>query len=258
MPEMLPEAEPMTAQDSRVLKGNDYMNAVEFFAIYDQIQIGRAARGPSSFTSYANFAAQQQHHFFNVRNYGEVGLAFTNRETKDQMPFTFQIQSIGISFHAMIGKENLQEADNDASALSDMLFMKELPRHCGARLKVREDYKLLNTVELLPEGVGPFGLSFSPYPGQNAMTSASNGRSQLRNRFRYDKTTMINVPRGATFLLELELSDYARELFQNVPGPAQYLFTRGQTSVDFPKLSTIRASIAGRRSVQQRNELHFG
>ena len=255
MPELLPDA---TNQAEEV--GSDYNNAMEFFSIYDTIQIGKLASGPSSYASYADFAAHQQHHFFNVRNYGEVGLAFTNRETKDQMSFVFQIQSIGLSFHGMLGRSNVSGIpDDDAGALAEMLFLKELPRHCGARLKVREDFKLLNTVELMPEGVGPFGLSFSQFGTQNAMTTATGGRAQLRNRFRYAKDTMINVPRGATFLLELELSDYARELFAQIPGPVNYAFAaEAGNNVKFGKLSTIRASIAGRRFVQQRNELHFG
>lgn len=255
MPELLPEAQSPNRQNTQIV--SDYKNAMEFFAIYDTIQIGGAARGPSSYANYADFAAIQQHHFFNVRNYGEVGLAFTNRETKDQMPFAYQIQSIGISFHAMLGRTERSTGPTDAAILEEMLFIKELPRHCGARLKIREDYKLLQTVELMPEGAGPFGISFNPTAYQGAMTSATQGRSQLRNRFLYDEGTMINVPRGATFLLELELSDYVRNLIAAFSGPPSYEFLLDQGLVTVPKLSTIRASIAGRRFVQQRNELHF-
>lgn len=134
----------------------------------------------------------------------------------------------------------------------------------GLRLRVRQDEKLLHTCYLAPEGVGPYGIvggigGFQDGMAANpaSLTSLTQGQPFLDNRWKFPSP--IGIPRGATFSVEIELSEYGRDLLSILCGPEEYNFNcGGQDSKQIGACSTIRCSLIGKRGVQQRNELHYG
>jgi hypothetical protein len=241
-----------------------YQNVREGWALYDTILIGKgqADRGPGWFNTYTDFGSRQRHSFFNVRNQGEVGLAYNNLETKDQMPYVFHLYSIGISYSAAIGiPYPLQGTVTEAqyNGVSDALFIKELPAHVGLRLRVRQDEKLLHTCYLAPEGAGVYGNLVVNQPGganTQSYTSATQGEPLLGNRWRFP--TPIAIPRGATYNVEIELSEYGQEMLEAICGPGSYVFECEEGEpVILGACSVVRCSLMGKREVQQRGELHY-
>jgi hypothetical protein len=247
----------------------EFLNVKEAWPLYDTILISGWTKGKSVsgwYQNYQQFASKQVHPFFNVRNTGETALAYTNMETKDQMPFAYHIYSLGIDFSAATGNPApYQEGQVNpvANGNSDAIFIKDIPQHCGLRLKVREDQKLLTTCYMAPSGIGPYGLSLGMSDASAAsalptsITNATQGVPFIDNRWRFPKP--IAVPRGATFHVELELSEYARDMMLSLCGPSQYTFNcNGDEDVSMFAASTIRVSLIGKREVQQRGQLHFG
>lgn len=239
----------------------EYQNVTEAWEIHDTILIGPVAvneeQKPGWFGSYATFGAQKVHSFFNVRNRGEVGLAYANLQTKDQIPYVFHIYSIGLNFVAPPGAPEESLETPQRNEITDILFAQTIQNHVGVRLIVREDEKLLNNGMLTPEGAGTFGspLAFGPSTNTLSNTAVTPGNPQLGNRFPFP--TPIAIPRGATFSVEIELSSYAQQLLTAVPGPTLYTFDNGQTTTTVPKKAIVRCSLIGKRAVQQRGALHY-
>lgn len=245
----------------------EFENAVEGWALYDTILVckGLGNKAPGWFNSYAEVSQRNKLPFFNVRNQGETSLAYNNLETKDQMPYAFSLMSIGVSFEAPAQSEHVTASDPEApagprlgNASEDILFVKEIPRHVGLRLRVRQDDKLLHTVQLAPEGAGIYGV-LQGAGGSGTITGATNGMPQLGNRWTFP--TPIGIPRGATYSVELELSEYARTVLGAMCGPTKWTWDcdgAGTDLVEVPACASIRVSMVGVREVQQRNALHFG
>jgi len=166
--------------------------------------------------------------FFNVRNSGEVGIPYTNLETKDQMPFVYRASSIGVHFSAPLGiGEKWFPGESYpvgwANPLSHALFVQEIPRHVAIRFKVMQDEKLISNVLLTPAGIGMHGIAGVAAIAANnvaftGITSGQHGQPFLGNRYPF-KEGPIEIPRGATFSAELEFSEYARQLLVNMKGP---------------------------------------
>lgn len=239
---------------------NEFKNITEAWPIYDTIMIGNgSSTKPGWYENYRTFGADQVHPFFNVRNRGEVSLAYTNLETKDQMPYVYHLYSIGLNFIASPGKPEPQENElvPDDNHLIDVLWVQTLMDHCSVRLRVRQDEKLINNVVLTPEGTGHFGYQsgYNPTSVYGCSVASSPGQPHIANRFTFPEP--IEIPRGSTFNVELHLSRWAQTLLQNIPGPGTYAFFHGITEHTAPKKSLIRCSLMGKRAVQQRGELHY-
>lgn len=247
-----------------------FTNAVEFFPIYDTVQIREElTKGENKiygFTSYAQLAAKQKVPFFNVRNSGEVGIPYTNLETKDQMPYVYRATSIGVHFSAPLGiPEQWFQGETLpigwANPLSHALFVQEIPRHVAIRFKVMQDEKLIANTLLTPAGVGMHGVAGLAGIAQGniaftGVTSGQHGQPFLGNRYPF-KEGDIEIPRGATFSAELEFSEYARALLTQMKGPGLFEFADDPNQPKtVPSCATIQVSLFGKREVQQRNALH--
>lgn len=244
----------------------NFNNAVESYAIYDSVQI-RGSLGSDAvagYSSYAALAARSKIPFFNVRNQGEVGLAYNNLDTKDQMAFAFHCYSIGLSFSAPV------QCVTPAGALggshnptASAQFVQAMPYHTGLRFKVQQDEKLLHTAHFAPEGAGPYGVALGTdftggvvgTAGTASITSQTSGQPLLTNRWPFPKP--ISIPRGATYSVELEFSEFGKELLGALPGPANMIFGSEGDLKTVQGCALIRCSLFGAREVQQRNELHY-
>lgn len=240
----------------------EYVNAKEKFELHDSILIGKdkwIVSRPGWFQDFQGFAASQKHSLFKTRSLSDVGIAYNNMDTRDQMPFAFEVESIGISFAAPLGVvgENSDFSSNDNNLIGP-IWVNDIPRLIGFRFKVRTDEKLLHNCELAPEGSGGVGFMAAGatiFPDLSAMTNVTQGEPDLENRWPFPEP--IGIPRGASFSVELELSPYAVELLRSFPDYNNYTFGI-EPGTEIAAVASIRASLIGNRFVQQRNELHYG
>lgn len=233
------------------------MNVEEAAAVYDTLQIKANAKPVEGFVSFAAIGAETEIPFFTVRNRAEVGEAYTNKDSKDSMPFSFKTYSLGVQFFAPSPIAPVPTTPDDeevANAAIGHLFGRVLPMHAGLVLKVREDDKLVHTVELAPSGSGIFGGLGTPSTIANV---GSNGWPSMSNRWKFPQG--IDIPRGAVVQATIRFSSYGRALLAALPGPGTDdlgPFTEG-AGTPFNQCALIRVSMIGKREVQQRGQLHY-
>ncbi len=239
------------------------MNVREAISLTDTIQIGPKTTQPAGYGSYRELATLEEIPFFTIRNRTEVGLAYTNKDSKDSLAFPLWIKDIGIHFHAMTPYHSLPVVEgvtppaDTAEFNAGRLFESEIPYHCGFILKVKEDERLAHTVEYAPPGSGAFGYTAGASPER--IQSFNMGYPDLRDRFAFREE--ITVPRNAVVSVVLKLSPYAKELLANMPGPASDLplcdTADPPGKVLVRRISIIRVTLNGSREVQQRGEYHY-
>lgn len=238
------------------------MNVREAFSLTDTIQIGSGIKAPEGVASYLELADMEEIPFFTIRNRQQTGLAYTNKDAKDALPWPFHIKDVGIRFHAaqsLLPTNNNSTDEDYAEKDAARLFEMEIPLHCGYVLKVSEDERLIGTVELAPPGTGFFGYTGGAY--EQRIQCFSMGQPQLQNRFGF--SSEIDVPKNTVVSVTLRPSAYARTLLRHMPGPSADLNLVDDPSGDapkfqkFPKIALIRVTLNGAREVQQRGELHF-
>lgn len=261
---------PITEEQKEQIAERMDLNVMQAWPLYDTILISQWVKGQQVqgwYTSYQTFAAKQNHGFFNTRNQGETHLAYCNLETSESMPFAYHLCSLGVDFQAAIGRPADPASGDpppaDYNGESDAIFVKDIPRHVGLRLVVRQNDILLNTAFLTPSGAGPFGIvnGISNLAGTAAnpisFTTATQGQPFLTNR--WDFPYPIEIPRGATYSVQLELSEYARDLLGALCGPDNYLFqcANAQEPTYIGSVSSIQVSMIGVREIQQVGQLHY-
>lgn len=239
------------------------VNVREAISLTDTILIGPKTAQPAGYGTYRELANLEEIPFFTIRNRTEVGLAYTNKDSKDSLPFPLRIKDVGIHFHAMPPYHSLPVVEgvtppvDTADFNAGRLFESEIPYHTGFVLKVKEDERLAHTVEYAPPGSGSFGYTAGAAPER--IQSFNMGWPSLPNRFAFREE--IDVPRNAVVSVVLKLSPYAKELLAAMPGPFSDLALCD--TADPPgkllvrRLSLIRVTLNGSREVQQRGEYHY-
>ena len=245
----------MIGQEAQIMASPS--NVEESAAVYDTLQIRSNAKDVEGFPTFAALGAATEIPFYTVRNRSEVGEAYTNKDSKDSMPFAFRCYSLGIQFFApgpltVLGDD---PSDEDvANASIGYMFGRIAPLHAGLILKVREDDKLVHTCELAPAGTGIFGGLGN---ASGVANTGSNGWPSVNNRWKF--VGGIDIPRGAIVEAKLRFSTYGRAFVGALPGPGIDLlgpFAEGD-GTSFPRCATIRVSMFGKREVQQRGQLHY-
>jgi len=239
-----------------------FLNAEEDWAIYDTIQVGKAITDKKiGYPSYAGLGAVASWPFFDQRK-SDIGLAYTNRDSNEGLEFAFKCYSIGVRFVAPEGKvePEVTAVTGDNNPAIGSIFSNMLLEHVGFRLKISQDDKLLHTCYLAPEGAGPNGVNLVQQSAAANLQpigsfNNANGQPHLSDRWKWPNS--IEMPRGVTFSLRMEPSEYARGLLQSMTGPTNYTFNAGVEPVEFPANALIRVSMIGVRGVQQRNALHY-
>lgn len=238
-----------------------FLNAEEAWAIYDTLQIKSTATEKQGFASYAALGAQPVWSFFDQRKQ-DIGIAYTNRDSNEGLEFAFEAYSLGVRFVAPEGVVEPVAAGplGPDNPLSHMIFSRMILEHCGFRFKVSQDDKLIHSGYLAPDGLGPGNVS--ALNSNDALSiydvgsySNSNGDPHISGRWKFPRP--IEMPRGVTFSLKMEPSEYARTLLQSMPGPRKYTFSIGGTEYTPDANALIRVDLIGKRGVQQRNALHY-
>lgn len=242
--------------------GRQFENAREAWPLYDTLQIHQDMTDPKGIPSYFALSQLEEIPFFTVRNRSEVGLAYTNKESKDATPFVYYLHSIGIECRSQGNFTELKEtptAEDIAAMNSARVFEQIIPYHIGAILKVREDEKLATTVEFAPAGMGLYSYTAGAVP---ALVHASTiGWASLGNRFQFPDP--IAIPRNTVLAVTLKLSAYARYLLSHMVGPGAVIPLVDDPTSEAPAElivkanSLIRVTLNGFREVQQRGELHY-
>lgn len=237
----------------------EYLNAWETYTLYDSVMISGAVdtlyKSASWYADYAALAVPASIPFLNVRNAAGVGSPYNNFDSRDKMPYPFQVWSMGIDF-------NPQAVINGTSPDSSMsvaaaLFANELPKHCGFIFKVSQDEKLVNTTMLMPSGQGVVGWAdgmeeTTGYP--QLIQNVNQGDPARENRWKFAEP--VCLPREVNISGELVFSEYGRQLLAKMLGPNDLVLQAADTD-PYAGASIIRVSMYGKREVQQRNALHY-
>jgi hypothetical protein len=238
-----------------------FLNAKEAWAIYDAIQIRTGiSEKRIGYPSYAALGAVPEWAFFDQRKVGDVGLAYTNRDSNEGLEFPFLAYSLGVRFVAPEGLCEPIDAAGPNNSLVHSIFSRMVLEHVGLKLKISQDDKLLHSCYLAPNGLGPQGPSvFNTNDPLNVLDQASysntNGQPHISGRWKFPYP--IQMPRGCTFSLIMIPSEYCRTLLQAMPGPSAYTFSiEAQATTPYAE-ALIRVDMIGQRAVQQRNALHF-
>jgi hypothetical protein len=251
----------------------EFVNVGEHWPLVDTVIIGTDSNGEQKVPGWMNTLAtlgQANHlYFFNSRSRAD-GLAYCNTDTRDKMPYAFKLYSLGVRFFATMQTEG---PDPDATAdwwtsnYVPHIFMVDLPRHCSCTLQVQQDDVLKTTVPLVPAGYGPVGGAYGRGSPNSAFSMAvdksysaiTQSTAHITNRWSFP--TEIQIPRTASFSIDLRFTEYARQLLQAMTkyntqdavsgnGHAENLGHQSKTYYG------IQVTLIGERLVQQRGELH--
>lgn len=222
--------------------------------------------------SYPEMGALSQIPFFNVRN-RTAGLMWNNQHKRDSMDAGFIIESLGLDFHAMPFTSSINDWTTNYELIVDdymsHVFMVDLPRHIGVRVKVQQDVVLKTHAFFCAPGYGLTGGGYAR--GQASDFSAltndngwdhhcsvnSQGVPSLDNRWAFPEP--LEIPRNASFSVELELNEYVRGLLIAMEDDEGTFFGDIDGDDDIRELrpfSTIQCSIFGSELVQQRGQYH--
>lgn len=252
----------------------EFMNVGEDWLLYDTVlMISTPAQAVDGwFTSYLTMGQAADIQFFNVRNRA-IGLPYNNQDTRDQIPYAFMLQTLGVSFFGNSVSQAAQWEPPDSGsawAMNDYnqhIFTNDLPRHASVVLKVQQDEVLKNAVMFTPPGYGPYGSGYgrgqpsSQHPGSYDHIAAiqTQGLPALKNRWAFPQP--IELPRLASVSLRLRFSNWGRNLLQAINFGSGLWQTSDNTGLtDYVTqhqiISGIQVTMGGKRLVQQRGELH--
>lgn len=255
--------------------GFNPQNVVETYPVYDTLLVGPFMADQHLghkyvplkwYESFAALALEEEWPFLDVRNISDVGLAYTNVESKDSFPWAFKAITIGVQFFTAYGafpdiqaEPPFQAGDYGAC----QIWQVNLWEHVGLVFEVRDDQKLKTTVELTPSGTGPYGQSILGGTilggGSTVGGTSCIGEPVLANRWRFPD--WIDIPRGCKARILLKPSTYARYLLACMNGPYSWPMKSKDPQATEPilvdALVGVRVSLFGKREVQQRGELHY-
>lgn len=259
---------------AKVVSGIDYSNVRENWPLFDTVLVGLDSRAeqttPGWFTTLAAMGSANQCFFFNQRTRAD-GLAYCNLDTRDQMPYAFIIKSAGVRFFATHQSENYAVTAGSPQWWVENkvphIFLADLPDHCSFRMQIQQDDVLKTTVPLVPAGYGPAGGGYGQAsPGSQftvavdkSYSAVTQSTAHITNRWKFP--TRIKVPRNAALTVELQFSEYGRQLLQAMTKQnTQDLISGNGHAEDIDHDSKtfygIQVSLIGQRLVQQRGAYH--
>lgn len=212
-------------------------------------------------SSFAAMGRLNRIPFFNVRNRVH-GLPYNNQDARDRNPHKLEIKKIHIHFFGPGGTLlNPFGEDFYPEMNTPGIFRCDLPNHCGAKFFVQKDERLATPAVLCSAGVGFVGggatFGVAAAGAVAGLTSATSGVPRLKNAFPFADS--ITIPEGATFSLELEFPEWARELLQVMPGPGDMLVGKLGAGIEGPYVERrvpayfgIQCALVGKRTIQQR------
>jgi hypothetical protein len=252
-----------------------YMNVKEKWYLYDTIAVSPyvatlAHPIPGWYETFNDIAAADDLTFFNSRN-KSIGLAYNNQESRDQIPYALEAESISVGFFAPATSSQVGTLDQETyrgrvDTISSY-WENELPQHTSMIFRVNQDERLKTTCAMVAPGYGPVGHSMGQGNTSNnngsctSVTAGGFGRSHLK--YRWEFPTKIGIPRRATVAVTLRFVEWVRYNMAKLWGPGN-IQLRNYVPGDPPSTETvykptmffIQCLITGTRQVQQRAEYH--
>lgn len=257
-----------------VVSGLDYANVKENWPLFDTVLVGLNQRDeqdtPGWFANLNAMGQANQLYFFNQRTRAD-GIAYCNLDTRDQMPYAFIIASAGVRFFASYQTENpaitAGASDWWLENVVPHAFLTDLPNHCSFRLQIQQDDILKSCVPLVPAGYGPVGggygqtspISEFSVAADKCYSAVTQSTAHITNRWKFP--TKIKVPRNAALTVELQFSEYGRQMLQAFTKQnTQDAFSGNGHAQDIDHDSKtfygIQVSLVGQRLIQQRGRYH--
>ncbi len=248
------------------------LNAVEAWTLYDSVLIGAGQSSVDAgwYNSFLAAGNANEIPFFNQRNRSQVGAAYNNFDTSQQMSFGFRCFSIGLSFSGFPVGDSIV-TDNPAGpnflnrslSYNSAIFANELIKHVGVIFKVNQDEKLATTGTACPAGVGlsgsagQAGAESDPPMITGLLNGVNNGVASVQNRFKFPKG--IDIPRTHSISAVLQFSEMGRTILRGMEGPLQVAVQTGSIVpvANVQSACSIQMSLVGMREVQRRNAQHF-
>lgn len=200
---------------------------------------------------YADLFVLDKIPFFTNQNHTRsiVGEAYAGQDVATLLQTGFDVFSLGIAFLPPC-TATPDEVANPEEAISSHIFACELPKHCGAIFRVRENEKLVVPCLAAPSGMGFGGGGLiTDNPDLTTFTGNVVGEPALRNRFIFPEPVLLKKDDYCS--LTITLTPYARALTAQMPGPGEYAFKGADGkpySVPIPKRAMILVSLMGRRA----------
>lgn len=252
------------------------MNVNENVMLYDTVGIYMDEttdykNPPGWFQSYAALGAAPEINFFSVRNRAD-GLPWCNMDSRDKLSTGFRASSLGISFFAnsmTTAPGWYTDATFSPEDIHGHIWMVDIPRHAGFRLRVQQDDVLVGHVMMAPPGYGPCGDGYgrgSPSTNPNStnnngydhyLSATTQGIPAYTSRWPFPKP--LEIPRDSTINLKITFSEWARRLLAAMIGPRGEIegVNDGVDDIVFNHtLCGIQVSLEGERLVQPRGQWH--
>jgi hypothetical protein len=246
-----------------------FMNVKEKWFLYDTIAVSPYVDSlahpiPGWYSSFQDIAAADDLTFFNSRN-KSIGLAYNNQESRDQIPYALEAESISVGFFAP--STSSQEGTLDQGTFRGRVdgissyWENELPQHTSTVFRVNQDERLKTTAAMVSAGYGPCGHSMGQGNTSNtggvcaSITAGGFGAAHLK--YRWNFPTTIGIPRRATIAVTLRFVEWARSNLAKLWGPGNIQVWNGEPAIVYkPTMFFIQCLITGTRQVQQRAEYH--
>lgn len=246
-----------------------FMNVKESWFLYDTIAVSPyvatlAHPIPGWYETFNDIAAADDLTFFNSRN-KSIGLAYNNQESRDQIPYALQAESISVGFFAPSTSSQVGTLDQGTyrgrvDGISSY-WENELPQHTSVVFRTNQDERLKTTAAMLAPSYGPVGHSMGQGNTSNvggvcaSITAGGFGRAHLK--FRWEFPAPVDIPRRATIAVTLRMVEWARNNLSHLWGPGNIQLWNSDPAIVYkPTMFFIQCLITGTRQVQQRAEYH--
>lgn len=255
------------AQDSATVQ-KQYTNVAENWKLYDTVLIGGYVANMDFntgwFQGWGQLQAVTEIPFFNVRNRNH-GLPYNNQDTIGQLPYVFEIYSIGVTFFAPSTATYGSAAPPlGAQSTVNHIWEIEAPKHASLVLKTNQDERLVLNTLMAPSGYGPVtgGVaqgdpeSFWTYPNIHA-ASFTQGVPSFTNTWGFPQP--LQIPRTANLSAVIKFSEYWKDVMADMIGPyyqPMRAFANDGSYFAAYSCAGIQVALQGKRSVQQRGQYH--
>lgn len=256
---------------------SDYQNVKEQWFMYDTVAITdwlRVLSHPITgwYSSFQEFSQTDAISFFDSRN-KSIGLAYNNQESRDQIPYALEVETLSVGFFApsvssQVG--NLTDGNTYRGRVDTIsaFWDNELPQHTSCTFRVNQDERLKTNCAMLSPGYGPVGGAVGQGDisliGGRCTSVHAGGMGLSHLKYRWDFPKRIGIPRRATVVVELRLVEWARDVLSRLWGPGNMAMRQYDATTTPPTNSTIylptvfmiQVLLTGQRQVQQRGEYH--
>lgn len=243
------------------------MNVAENWTLFDTVLIGvdvsRLDYHTGWFQNFAALGAAATIPFFNVRNKNHY--PYNNQDVRDQMPYAFEIYSLGVSIWAPSSTTYYAVSPViGAQTTSNHLFETEFPKHCSLILQTNQDERVKLVTLMAPSGYGVVSGGVGQGDCETAWTcppislaSFTQGVPTFTNHWGF--VNPLRVPRTTNLSVVLRPSEYMRAMLTALPGPLYQPMrsvANDGTWAECAGYAGIQVTLGGRRLVQQRGEEH--